>query len=727
MKKTFRTLLSSALVLALAACSYVPELPYPDPNDPNHGGGDTEDALPFTSASLKEGFNVQTIEGVAWSLGNSYAKASGYANETTTATKTWLVSPAINTTTDADTVIVKFDNVLRYVKASTDVKGFHKVLASTDYAGDVTTATWTDLGFEPVESATQSWTFYAGKPVVLPEQFVNKEKVYLAFYFECTAENSTTWELQNLYVGEGSASGEGGDKPVIEGEGDGTKANPYNVAAVQSGATGAAWVKGYIVGFIPGKAFAEAIFGCEGDTLVKSNIIIGATADASTTAEVIPVALPAGAVRNALAVAGNAALLGKEVAVHGNITSYFGTTGVKDVDDYVLEGKGAATPDTAVPSTVADFIAHQGDGNWYILTGAIQGLKDGDQYGNFDLVDETGSVYVYGVRSEYNGPKQKFQELVSQYGLKDGDVIKINAQSTLYTDTKTGATKNEATDAFFVELVSSSQGETVTEVTIDEFNSKEEGDDWYKISGTVSGLTAGDNRGIFTLTDKSGSVSVDGLAAAKGAANDQFQSLVSSKGIIDGCTLTIVGQHGDEDGVIINSYFVSITGGQEKQQPDGENLVSNGGFENWDGTTPVDWKSASTASNATLSQSTDAHSGSYSVSVGGDTSGKSNKRLACKEITLPAGKYAMSFYVKSAEGNTGSVCPGFVPVVGGKISSGSDYKYGSYANAIPSDSWTEVTHSFELTAETTLCLVIMNSKNSKCAVLVDDVTLVAAE
>lgn len=67
----------------------------------------------------------------------------------------------------------------------------------------------------------------------------------------------------------------------------------------------------------------------------------------------------------------------------------------------------------------------------------------------------------------------------------------------------------------------------------------------------------------------------------------------------------------------------------------------NGGFENWTDGKPTNWKTASTAGNATLSQSEDAHSGKYSVKVKG-VSGK-NMRLGYKEITLKAGEYKVKF------------------------------------------------------------------------------------
>ena len=190
-------------------------------------GPTEENSLPYTSSSLKDGFTVVTEKGTAWSLGNTYAKATGHANSATTLTISWLVSPAINTTKaegNDEPVIVDFDYVLRYVGDGTDVKAYHKLYASTDFDGDVTKATWTDLGFEAVESATKDWTFYAAPTLTLPAALVGQEKVYFAFRFECNDQNSTTWELKNFKVHQGGKT-EPGPDPVPEPSGDNLIAN----------------------------------------------------------------------------------------------------------------------------------------------------------------------------------------------------------------------------------------------------------------------------------------------------------------------------------------------------------------------------------------------------------------------------------------------------------------------------------------------------------------------
>ncbi len=161
-------------------------------------------------------------------------------------------------------------------------------------------------------------------------------------------------------------------------------------------------------------------------------------------------------------------------------------------------------------------------------------------------------------------------------------------------------------------------------------------------------------------------------------------------------------------------------GGGSEDTGDPEAL--NGGFESWTGGKPSNWESASTASSASLSQSDDAHSGSYSVRVGGDPSG--NKRLSYKELELEAGDYTMEFWVKAATANSASVRPGYAIVdEDGKISGGNSYVYGDYVNDITNTGWVKVTHTFTLDAAGTYCVLIMNAKNPGYDVLIDDFRL----
>ena len=114
-------------------------------------------------------------------------------------------------------------------------------------------------------------------------------------------------------------------------------------------------------------------------------------------------------------------------------------------------GSDSQTSDEVKTVTIAEFnAAAESNDVWYQLTGTVKNLKDGDQYGNFDLEDETGSVYVYGVLSEKGGEKKKFQELVEAKGIKNGDKLTIIGNRGSYND------KIEVLNAYFVSVESGS-------------------------------------------------------------------------------------------------------------------------------------------------------------------------------------------------------------------------------------------------------------------------------
>ena len=168
----------------------------------------------------------------------------------------------------------------------------------------------------------------------------------------------------------------------------------------------------------------------------------------------------------------------------------------------------------------------------------------------------------------------------------------------------------------------------------------------------------------------------------------------------------------------------SIEGGSEK--PDtpstGDTTTPNGNFETWVDGKPNNWKTASTAGNASVAQSTDAHSGKYSVKVGGSTT--ANKRLGYKEMELKAGTYKIKYYVKAATATGASVQSGFVPVTEGKV---GNYMYSGYINNISNTEWTLVEQELVIPSDGTYCIVIMNSKKPGGDVLIDDLTLTLGE
>lgn len=170
----------------------------------------------------------------------------------------------------------------------------------------------------------------------------------------------------------------------------------------------------------------------------------------------------------------------------------------------------------------------------------------------------------------------------------------------------------------------------------------------------------------------------------------------------------------------------SIEGGSEK--PDtpstGDTTTTNGNFETWVDGKPNNWKTASTAGNASVAQSTDAHSGKYSVKVGGSTT--ANKRLGYKEMELKAGTYKIKYYVKAATATGASVQSGFVEISADNKPAGN-YMYSGYINDITNTEWKLVEQDLVIPSDGTYCIVIMNSKKPGGDVLIDDLTLTLGE
>ncbi len=220
--------------------------------------------------------------------------------------------------------------------------------------------------------------------------------------------------------------------------------------------------------------------------------------------------------------------------------------------------------------TVAEFLeTPESSDVYYRLTGKVTNLvMSGDSpnpYGNFDIVDETGSVYVYGLLSGWGGPKKQFLEL----GINEGDLVTIVGNHGSYGDTQ------EVLNAFYVSHVPAESFEEPTVATVAEFLEAEVGDRWYKLTGRIQNIvmdktdtTLYNAYGNFDLVDDTGSVYVYGLTAAKADKNDQsFNSL----GLKEGDVLTLVGKRAvykDVPQVGGPAYYVSHEAGETPEEPE---------------------------------------------------------------------------------------------------------------------------------------------------------------
>lgn len=253
--------------------------------------------------------------------------------------------------------------------------------------------------------------------------------------------------------------------------------------------------------------------------------------------------------------------IGDEVTIYGYLYKYGTTPETAQNKAYIYEWKkggsgGGGGLDVIKKVTVAEFNAAEVENDtWYEMTGTVKNLKDGDQYGNFDLEDATGSVYVYGLLAEKGGEKKKFQELVAKYGIANGSTITIRANRGDYQG------KIEAMNAYIVPEGGGGSSESTT--VADFLAAPVSTDTWYQLTGTVKNLKGGDQYGNFDLEDATGSVYVYGLLSEKGGEKKKFQELVAKYGIANGSKITIMGTRGEYNSKaqVMNAYFVSIDGG----------------------------------------------------------------------------------------------------------------------------------------------------------------------
>ena len=273
-------------------------------------------------------------------------------------------------------------------------------------------------------------------------------------------------------------------------------------------------------------------------------------------------------------------------------------------------------------------------------------------------------------------------------------------------------------------------------ITIAEFLQKADANTVYELTGTVKNIS-NTTYGNFDLVEGDASIYIYGLLNLNGE-KQKFASI----GIEEGDIVTLTGKYKlfNNKPEIVDAQLVSFTkgeGGDTPQPPtpgpggDEVTELVNGNFEEWvSDSEPLGWKSASTASNAILSKSQDAHGGSYACLVGAP--GSANKRLATQEITLEAGSYTFSFYAKSTTTNICQTRAGYVAIK--DDGSVGTYVYKDAAGNdeyidLNNNGWTLVSYDFTLSSKTKLCLIVMNpkevaDKTVSQDILIDDATLV---
>ncbi len=479
-----------------------------------------------------------------------------------------------------------------------------------------------------------------------------------------------------------------GDVPGLTG--DGTKENPYSIEAAQQKQDGTiAWVQGYIVGTVENYEDPSGSAKFAAPFTAKNNLLIAASATETNVKNCVCVQLSSGTeLYSKLNLAENATNLGHILAIQGSLEKFYGFPGVKSTTAATLDGKdvggsGETDPDNPLglddSNPVNSFSATFDDAvnnndyllaNWYNVAVAGGRRWQGKIFNNTDKYIQATSYNASGSNFEcwFVTPAFKVDEIADKT---------VSFKCAVYNYATAAANSN--LEVYFLKLV----------------NGKMESS---KL--TIDGMPTTDKTWV-PLEAK-----LDSYAGQTGFVGFKYTSTSSTEAL----------------SYRLDDIQAGKGQGGGETPGEGTELLTNGGFENWADGYPTGWKSASTASSATLEQSTDKRSGASSVLVKGDP--QSNKRLGSTEMTLKAGTYTFSAYLKAATaGSTASAALGYVSIGDDGVIGGNDYKYGDYANDLTNADWVVKSYTFTLLEQKKICLLVMNSKKPGGNLLVDDASL----
>ena len=148
--------------------------------------------------------------------------------------------------------------------------------------------------------------------------------------------------------------------------------------------------------------------------------------------------------------------VGDKVAVKGKLGKYNTTPEMLAGCTFTILERSTVEPEEKGKVTIAEFLEAKDKFNIYTLCGTVSDIQKDKQdstqysvYGNFNLTDSTGTIYIYGLLTA-EGEAKKFLEL----GIEEGDVITLKGSYTEFKGTP------QIKDAIFV---SKSSGEMALE------------------------------------------------------------------------------------------------------------------------------------------------------------------------------------------------------------------------------------------------------------------------
>ena len=166
-------------------------------------------------------------------------------------------------------------------------------------------------------------------------------------------------------------------------------AEPISVAEDIATNSGAATVKGYIVGV----AISGTNYDQEAPFTGATNVGLADSPDETDPAKILPVQLPTGATRAGINLVDNPQNFKAQVTISGTLGAYFSVPGLRSANAYTILSEGEAPPEATPVDSIADARATTGE---LIETTGIVTTGTGFWGGKaFYIQDETAGIYVY--------------------------------------------------------------------------------------------------------------------------------------------------------------------------------------------------------------------------------------------------------------------------------------------------------------------------------------------
>jgi len=395
-----------------------------------------------------------------------------------------------------------------------------------------------------------------------------------------------------------------GESSTVEPAGDGTAANPFNIAAAiakckEIGSTEST-EKYYVKGVVVNAGAADATYG-------NASFYMADEEDTSSKFYAFQVLGSDGKKMTA----GYAINVGDVVVIYGPIYNYKGNTpetaGKGAAYIVTINGKrtdeGSSTPTGEygtkdAPLTVAkaleviNGLEPAGSVSPAYVKGKISKVQSfNDKYKSitYYISDDGSDANALQV---YSGKGLDGADFTAQTDLQVGWTVVVTGELKKYVNSSTGATTPEINQSSTIVSIDKTTGGNTTpdegetkKVSVAEFLAASEStSDWYQLTGTVTHLEDGTYNnstkyGNFDLVDETGSIYVYGVVTEKGGAKGQFADLMAAKGIKDGCKITIIGNRGSykETAQVVNAYFVSVEAGSGDNTGDNTGGDTSGG------------------------------------------------------------------------------------------------------------------------------------------------------